>query len=212
MVSRKTGSLIGSSFLLCLALLVSLSLPVRAEEKTIDVVIETELGNIDVRLYPERAPQTVANFLRNMDAGLYNGGQFYRAVRMDNQRPARTTITLIQGGRNLAKKPLTAIPHETTKMTGISHQNGVISMARLAPGTADTEFFICVGDNSALDYGSDRNPDKQGYATFGVVTTGMDVVMQIQSQPTNVPMEDPSSPVKGQIMEHPIRIFAVSRK
>ena len=183
-----------------------------APEKTIDVVIATDLGNIDLRLYPDRAPITVKNFLRNMDAGIYQGGQFYRAVRQDNQRPAKTTITLIQGGRNPAVAPLPPIPHETTEMTGISHQNGVISMARLAPGTASSEFFICIGNNSALDFGSDRNPDKQGYATFGVVTVGMEIVMQIQNQPTNVPLQDPNSPVKGQIMEKPVKIINITRK
>ncbi|WP_321391219.1 peptidylprolyl isomerase [Emcibacter sp.] len=211
-MNRRGVLSLGKSFLSCMALVLALSLPALAEEKTTDVVISTDLGDINLRLYPERAPLTVANFLNNIDAGLYNGGQFYRAVRMDNQRPAKTTITLIQGGRNQAMTPLPPIAHETTEMTGISHQNGVISMARLEPGTANTEFFICIGDNSALDYGSDRNPDRQGYATFGVVTQGMEVVMNIQNQPTNFPMEDPDSPVHGQIMEQPVKILSVRRK
>ncbi|MFC7050692.1 peptidylprolyl isomerase [Emcibacter nanhaiensis] len=212
MANRGRLKAIGTILLSCLMLLAAVVPAVSAPEKTVDVVITTEQGNISLRLYPERAPITVKNFLRNMDAGIYQGGQFYRAVRMDNQRPANTTITLIQGGRNPAVKPLPPVPHETTEMTGISHQNGVISMARLEPGTATSEFFICIGDNSALDYGSDRNPDKQGYATFGVVTDGMEVVMQIQNQPTNVPMQDPNSPVKGQIMEKPVRILNITRK
>ncbi len=154
---------------------------------TIDVVIETDKGDISLELYPELAPITVENFIENIKAGLYEGGRFYRASRPDNNLNAkRRILTLIQGGKNEQTMERAAITHETTEQTGISHLNGVISMARLAPGTATSEFFICIGDNSGLDFGSDRyEPGKrQGYATFGRVTGGMDVVVKIQQLPT----------------------------
>ncbi|WP_210413811.1 peptidylprolyl isomerase [Luteithermobacter gelatinilyticus] len=195
---------------LCLSIMAAGML--RAEERIIPVVIRTSLGDITVALYPERAPVTVDNFLKNMEAGLYRGGLFYRAVRLDNQRPAETTITLIQGGRNRAVEARPPIVHETTEQTGILHRDGVISMARLAPGTADSEFFITIGDNPALDYGSDRNPDRQGYAAFGVVISGMDVVRKIQQQPTTAPVADPASPVRNQIMSRPVEILDIVRK
>tara|TARA_B100001939_G_scaffold347825_1_gene370804 strand:- start:4516 stop:5142 length:627 start_codon:yes stop_codon:yes gene_type:complete len=195
---------------LCLSIMAAGML--RAEERIIPVVIKTSLGDITVALYPDRAPVTVDNFLKNMEAGLYRGGLFYRAVRLDNQRPAETTITLIQGGRNRAVEARPPIVHETTEQTGILHRDGVISMARLAPGTADSEFFITIGDNPALDYGSDRNPDRQGYAAFGVVISGMDVVRKIQQQPTTAPVADPASPVRNQIMSRPVEILDIVRK
>jgi len=166
-------------------------------EKTIEVVIQTTKGDIELSLYPGRAPVTVENFLENMKAGLYKNGKFYRASRHDNNPGAkRKVLTLIQGGMDNGesdkKSPRPAIKHETTAQTGISHQNGVISMARNAPGTATTEFFICIGDNSGLDYGTERYDvgQRQGYATFGRVTKGMDVVIAIQQSPTGAKVKN----------------------
>lgn len=166
-------------------------------EKTVDIIIQTSKGDIELRLYPGRAPLTVENFLENMKAGLYKNAQFYRASRLDNNPGAkRKILTLIQGGMDdgVAEKtsPRPAIAHETTKQTGISHLDGVISMARNAPGTATTEFFICIGDNRGLDYGTERYDEgqRQGYATFGRVIKGMDVVIAIQQSATGAKVKD----------------------
>lgn len=164
-----------------------------ADKNTIDVVIETDKGDISLKLYPDKSPVTVENFIQNIKAGLYQGGRFYRASRPDNNLKAtRKVLTLIQGGRNEQIPERPAIAHETTARTGISHLNGVISMARDDPGTATSEFFICIGDNSGLDYGTDRYEEgqRQGYATFGRVTSGMEVVITIQQQPTGDKAKD----------------------
>ncbi len=164
-----------------------------SQNNIIEVVIETDMGNIELELYPDKAPITVGNFLQNIKAGIYEGGRFYRASRPDNnQNTKRKILTLIQGGKNEQKQGRSAISHETTFQSGLSHLNGVISMARLDPGTATSEFFICIGDNSGLDYGSDRYEEgkRQGYAAFGRVTSGMDVVTTIQQQPTGNKAKD----------------------
>ncbi len=147
------------------------------------VCIRTEVGDIVVELHPLRAPVTVANFLRYVDENRFAGARFYRVVRMDNQPGNEFKIEVIQGGLKDDEHPqkLPTIPHETTMQTGIRHEDGVISMARNEPGTADAEFFICIGDQPELDFGGRRNPDGQGFAAFGRVVDGMDVVRKIQS-------------------------------
>lgn len=163
------------------------------QNSTIEVVIETDKGNIELELYPDKAPITVENFLQNIKAGIYEGGRFYRASRPDNNKNAkRKILTLIQGGKNEQKQARSAISHESTFQSGLSHLDGVISMARLDPGTAASEFFICIGDNSGLDYGSDRYEEgqRQGYAAFGRVIRGMNVVTTIQQQPTGDKAKD----------------------
>lgn len=168
----------------------------------------TDLGSIVIELYPDRAPITVANFLAYADRRLLDGGGFYRTVspRNDNN-PA--TISVIQGGLNRDDSPLPPIAHETTKVTGIRHTDGVVSMARDAPGTAGSEFFICLGDNPALDFGGARNKDGQGFAAFGKVVEGMDVVRAIHDAPTVSKADDPY--LKGQILEKPVKIQKLSR-
>ncbi|PTT10191.1 peptidylprolyl isomerase [Caulobacter sp. HMWF025] len=168
----------------------------------------TDLGVIVLELYPDRAPITVANFLAYADKHLLDGGSFYRTVspRNDNN-PA--TISVIQGGLNRDDSPMPAIAHETTKVTGLLHTDGVISMARAAPGTAGSEFFICLGDNPALDFGGARNPDGQGFAAFGRVVEGMSVVRLIHDAPTTSSADDPY--LKGQIIAKPVQIQKLSR-
>ena len=163
------------------------------EAKTVNIIIETDQGDIALELYPEAAPITVANFLKNVGDGYYDNGVFYRASRLDNNKTTkRKILTLIQGGKNVDRKEAKTFAHETTATTGITHINGVISMARDEPGTANTEFFICIGDNSGLDFGSTRYEagQRQGYATFGRVISGMDVVVQIQQKPTGNKAQD----------------------
>ncbi|MBC7667568.1 MAG: peptidylprolyl isomerase [Gemmatimonadaceae bacterium] len=173
------------------------------------VQMVTDRGPIVIELYPAKAPITVANFLAYADQHLLDGGAFYRTVSPKNDNnPA--TIRVIQGGLNRDDSPLPAIAHETTKVTGILHTDGVISMARGAPGTAGSEFFICLGDNPALDFGGARNKDGQGFAAFGKVVEGMDVVRKIHDAPTVTKADDPY--MKGQILDQPVKIQSLSRR
>ena len=177
------------------------------------VAIKTPRGTIIVELEPRRAPLTVANFLRYVDEGRFDGATFYRVVRAGTDPNPKAPIQVIQGGIDSDAhrgQMLPPIAHETTAKTGLSHTDGVISMARDGPGTATSEFFITVGDNTSLDFGGARNPDGQGYAAFGRVTHGMDVVRKIQAQPSDAPT--PVTFVKGQILERPVEILSIRRK
>jgi peptidyl-prolyl cis-trans isomerase A (cyclophilin A) len=142
--------------------------------------LTTAQGEILVRVYPDKAPVTAANFLRYVEAGLYDGSSFFRVVTPDNQPNDKVRIEVIQGGDVADDKCFPPIIHETTKMTGLRHLDGTVSMARAEPGTATCSFFICVGDQPELDFGGRRNPDGQGFAAFGRVVQGMDVVRRIQ--------------------------------
>lgn len=162
------------------------------------MVFRTELGEFIVELYARAAPITVANFHRYVDEGRFDGGTFYRTVRLDNQPNHAIKIEVIQGGLKDDDHPLSlpAIPHETTAQTGILHQDGAISMARNEPGTASSEFFICIGDQPELDFGGKRNPDGQGFAAFGRVIEGMEVVRAIHNQPAEGQWLIPTIPFK----------------
>lgn len=177
-------------------------------DREVRVRLVTEKGTIVIALYPDRAPITVANFLAYADKGLMKGGSFYRTVSPKNDNnPA--TISVIQGGLGDGGRPLPPIPLETTKRTGIRHLDGVISMARDTPGSATSEFFICLGPNPSLDYGGARNKDGQGFAAFGKVVEGMDVVRAIHEAPTVSNADDPY--MKGQMIEKPVKILELSR-
>jgi peptidyl-prolyl cis-trans isomerase A (cyclophilin A) len=170
--------------------------------KNPEVIIKTDYGEIVVELFAGKAPVTVSNFLRYVDSMLFMNTSFYRVVRMDNQIRDSIKIEVIQGGRrDKEDMGFPPIRHETTSETGILHQNGVISMARSAPGSATSEFFICIGDQPELDFGGMRNKDGQGFAAFGRVTKGLDVVKKIHS--LNAP---------GQYLEKPVRILNIERK
>ena len=149
------------------------------------ILIQTELGDITIEIFAKDAPVTAGNFLKYVDDSLFKDATFYRIVTMENQPDNDIKIEVIQGGLGYTKEPKTLPPigHETTEKTGILHKDGVISMARLNPGTASSEFFICVGDQPELDFGGKRNPDGQGFAAFGRVIAGMDVVREIHRQP-----------------------------
>lgn len=147
------------------------------------VVIETALGDIHVVLETGKAPITSDNFLRYVDDGAYSGGRFHRTVKMDNQPRNDVKIEVIQAGPRPDAKQHPPIPMEPTLQTKIVHKDGVISMARGAPDSATSDFFICIGDQPSLDYSGARNPDGKGFAAFGRVTRGMDVVRRIQASP-----------------------------
>lgn len=153
---------------------------------TTRVRIDTDLGPILVDIYADRAPVTAGNFLRYVRDQRYDGGAFYRVVTMRNQPTSPVKIEVIQGGLDSdSTKRLPAIPHETNDKTGIKHLDGTISMARGAPGSASSEFFICINDQPELDFGGARNPDGQGFAAFGRVVQGMDIVRRIQQAPAD---------------------------
>ena len=150
------------------------------------VVIETSAGDITVELYPDKAPRTTSAFLTYIDSGYYTESSFYRILSEDNQPTGVPKSELIQGGLWKSKNSnlnVEGIVHESTKQSGLSHINGTLSLARLAPGTGSTEFFICIGNQAGFDFGGENNPDGQGYAAFGRVIQGMDVVMKIYRRP-----------------------------
>jgi peptidyl-prolyl cis-trans isomerase A (cyclophilin A) len=151
------------------------------------VMITTEVGDIIIELYKNQATITALNFLKYVEENRYEGANFYRVVKKDNQPGNAIKIEVIQGGLFKDNDPneLPPIPHETTLQTGILHKDGVVSMARNEPGTATDDFFICIGDQPELDYGGKRNPDGQGFAAFGKVISGMDIVQKIHQSKAN---------------------------
>ncbi|WP_416878750.1 peptidylprolyl isomerase [Litorimonas sp.] len=173
-------------------------------------VLETTRGTIEIEVYIDKAPISGADFMRYVENGYYNGEGFYRVVRADND-PMEMGMSLIQGGR-LDSEPVTPpIEHELTTETGLSNTEGVVSIARLEPGTGSaTYFFINIGDNSFLDYGGERNPDGQGYATFGKVVSGMEVVREIQAMEAKGLSGD--DVITGQILTNPVKITVAYRK
>jgi peptidyl-prolyl cis-trans isomerase A (cyclophilin A) len=171
----------------------------------VPVRVETSFGNIDIAVDTNRAPITSANFLKYVDAGLYDGGRFNRATRPDNYNtapPNRPMMELIQGGLDPAKrdKAFPAIPLERTSVTGMTHVRGIVSMARGGPDSATSEFFILLDDQPSLDFGGKRFDDNQGAGAFGYVIAGLDVVERIQQQP-----------VEGQNLTPAVKIISVKR-
>ena len=184
-------------------------------DETVFIEINTSHGDMTLQLYPEAAPVTVANFLKYVDGKHFdNKATFYRTVRMDNQAQNNIKIEVIQGGLELESnnQHFAPILHETTQATGILHKDGVISMARLEPGSASSEFFICVNDQPALDFGGKRNPDGQGFAAFGRVIDGMDVVRTIQAMDTDMPEGETLEYTSGQMLSEPVVMHKVSRR
>jgi peptidyl-prolyl cis-trans isomerase A (cyclophilin A) len=171
-------------------------------DTAVRVEIRTELGNVLVEIYPDRAPSTVANFLRYVDGDFYNGGSFHRTVHEENQPNDSVRIAVIQGDIDRSRRSdgFGPIDLERTRVTGLLHVDGTISMARGGPDTATSSFFICVGDQPELDYEGRRNPDGQGFAAFGVVVEGIDVVRAINR-----------SPAEGQTLSPPLRILSIDR-
>ncbi len=190
-------------FILCSCLwLFSCSAP-KTENPHIEIV--TRFGDIELELYPKKAPKTVAAFLSYIDSGYYNRSNFYRVLNRENQTIDSWKAEFIQGGlwrtNNKLATTLKGIAHETTRQTGIKHINGVISLARYAPGTATTEFFIMVGDQPGFDFGGENNPDGQGYAAFGKVVKGWEVLDKVYNQPD-----------RNQAFDPPVHIFKIVRK
>ncbi len=149
------------------------------------ICITTSLGDIHVQLALHEAPLTIANFLTYVRDQAYHDGRVWRTVvtNPDNQPNNSVKIDVIQATVAEGFIKLPAIPMERTSDTGLRHRDGTISMARFAPDSAQADFFICIDDQPELDFGGTRNPDGQGFAAFGQVTQGMDVVRLIHQQP-----------------------------
>ena len=187
-------------------------MPVAAQPaaKPTQVRVETETGVIVIELDAVHAPGTTANFLKYVDAGHYDGGTFHRTVKMDNQPESTVKIQVIQAGVNpeLAKSGFPPIPLERTSVTGLKHVDGAVSMARGAPDSATSGWFVCIEDQPSLDFGGARNPDGQGFAAFGRIVSGMDVVRKIQQSPSS---SDRTTNQAAQRLTPPIRILKVAR-
>jgi len=161
------------------------------------VLLQTAMGDITLELEAKAAPLTVANFLWYVHEGLYADGTFFRTVRLDNQPTNHVKIQVVQANANAARtnefRP--PIPLETTRTSGLHHQAGSLSMARADPDSAQDHFFICLEDAPVLDFGGERNPDGQGFAAFGRVIRGLEVVRRIHA-----------APAQDQLLDPPVRI------
>ena len=151
----------------------------------VQVVLDTELGRITIDVDRAHAPGTADNFLQYVAGGFYDGGRFHRTVRADTEPRRDVPIQVVQAGINPARtaEAFPAIPLERTSVTGLSHVDGVVSMARGGPDTGRSDFFICIGDQRELDFAGRRNADGQGFAAFGRVVAGMEIVRRIQAAP-----------------------------
>jgi peptidyl-prolyl cis-trans isomerase A (cyclophilin A) len=174
----------------------------RPASGVVDVVIETTAGRIGIAVDSAHAPISATNFLRYVDGGFYTNGRFHRTVTATNQPRDSVRIAVIQGGADPAREGtgLPPIALERTSVTGLRHLDGTLSMARAGPNTATSDFFVCIGAQPALDFGGHRNLDGQGFAAFGRVTSGMDVVRGIQA-----------SPADGQRLTPPVIITSMKR-
>ena len=200
--------------ILLLVTLIALCHSTAVASGKVTVQMKTTAGDILIELYPQAAPITVENFLKYVDGGYYTNAHFYRVVRMDNQAQNRIRIEVIQGGLagdEDSDPPFPPIAHETTGTTGIRHKDGVISMARLEPGSASSEFFISINEQPELDFGGQRNPDGQGFAAFGQVVEGMETVRLIQSMKTDLPEGEELQYTSGQILVDPVVILEIRR-
>jgi peptidyl-prolyl cis-trans isomerase A (cyclophilin A) len=173
------------------------------------VVFETEKGAIEVEVDTMHAPASAANFLRYVDGGSYTGGSVNRAVRPDNTTRHDVEIQVIQFQMNPARRGdgFPPIALERTNVTGLRHLDGAVSMARSGPDTATASFSIVIGNQPEMDFGGRRNPDGQGFAVFGRVVDGMDVVRAIQAAPTGS-----TGPYGSESLAPPIRVLAASRR
>ncbi|UAK25177.1 peptidylprolyl isomerase [Sphingomonas nostoxanthinifaciens] len=171
---------------------------------TVKVALQTSEGTIVLAVEKDRAPITAGNFLRYVDQKRLDGTTFYRVVKVQDN------FGLIQGGlRNDPKRVLKPIPHEPTSKTGLSHTDGTISMARAAPGSATADFFITVGDQPSMNADPTQPGDNLGFAAFGHVVEGMDVVHHLLDAPTSPTAGEGA--MKGQMLAAPVKIVTARR-
>ena len=172
------------------------------QASTIRLLVHTTMGDITLAIDSVHAPRTAANFLAYVDRGHFRDARFHRTVTLRNQDASPVKIEVIQGSVSpeREKDDLPPIAIEPTNLTSLRHRNGTLSMARGGPNSATSSFFICIGNQPELDFGGKRNADGQGFAAFGVVTAGMDVVRAIQA-----------SSASGQSLTPPVRILNIVR-
>jgi peptidyl-prolyl cis-trans isomerase A (cyclophilin A) len=177
------------------------------------------MGTITVEVDVARAPITSANFLRYVDGGFYDGGEFHRSVRRDNETRKEVPIQVIQARINQARiaEAFPPVALERTSETGLRHRDGTLSMARdvtptrSGPDTVRSDFFICVGDQPLLDYAGRRSPDGQGFSAFGRVVEGFDVVRKIHLAPTPRNTPERFGVAQGQSLVPAIKIVRARR-
>lgn len=171
---------------LCLALAAALSPVLAVAAARPKVAMKTKMGLIVVEIYEDKAPVTSANFLKYVDARLYDDTVFHRTVTLDSPRNQPIKIEVIQGGQMpQGVQGFPPIPLERTSVTGLRHEDGTISMARSGPDTATASFFFCIGPQPELDFGGKRNKDGQGFAAFGKVVSGMDAILKVHKSPAD---------------------------
>jgi peptidyl-prolyl cis-trans isomerase A (cyclophilin A) len=171
----------------------ALSMLCTCSKKSSHVIIETNFGNIEAELFTAKAPKSCAAFLSYIDSGYYKNASFYRLTFMEAMASGDNT-GVIQGGiwqTNKTDLKIPGILHESPKQTGLTHSDGTLSLARTTVGSANTEFFICIGDQSEYDSSKALNADGLGYAAFGRVINGMDIVKKIHNQPSKGDMFTP---------------------
>ena len=169
------------------------------------VTVTTNKGVFVLELEAEKAPITATNFLRYVDAGKYDGGVIYRASRIPGVKGAGS----IQGQPAVKARRFRPIEHESTIKTGLKHRAGTISMGRSTPGSATADFFICASPQPYLDANPKAKGDNLGFAAFGSVVQGMDVVKKILALPT--PGKTYVPEMKGQILDPPVQILSMKR-
>jgi peptidyl-prolyl cis-trans isomerase A (cyclophilin A) len=202
---------------LALAMLTALSVPAfaqtapteapAAKEDLVPVAIDTSLGRIVIALDRGHAPITTANFLHYVDTHRFDGETFYRAMHMHDAKGGAGG--LIQGGVSSdSRKLYPPVAHEPTSQTGLKNVAGAVSMANAGPGTARSDFFILLGDTPGFDaggYGGDAN----GFAVFGHVVEGLDVVKKIFDAPVSATKGE--GVMKGQMLDPPVKIIKAER-
>jgi peptidyl-prolyl cis-trans isomerase A (cyclophilin A) len=170
----------------------------------VNVLMHTSVGDIRIALEKDRAPITAKNFLSYVDLKRFDGITIYRAVKLDEEGKYGMVQGGLQGNPRLVQKP---IAHEAPATTGLSHLDGAISMAQAKPGTATADFFFVLGDLKDLD--GKGTPESPGYAVFGRVTEGMDVLHAILALPRSETAGE--GVMKGQMLANPVKILTVRR-
>ena len=199
---------------LCAALLLAPAASVAARQGATAaqrplVIFQTDKGAIEIEVDPQHAPLSAANFLKYVDGGFYDGGTVNRAVRPDNtvRQDVPIQVIQVQIDAKRRREQFPPVPLERTSVTGLKHVDGAVSMARSGPDTATASFSIVIGDQPEMDFAGRRNPDGQGFAVFGRVIRGMDVVKAIQASPTGQ-----SGPYRTETLDPPIAVVKAHRK
>jgi peptidyl-prolyl cis-trans isomerase A (cyclophilin A) len=193
------------ALLACLPALPAMAQTAPAPVANPRVAIETSAGRFVVEVEATRAPITARNFLRYVDAKRLDGITFYRTVKVQER------FGFVQFGvQNAPARLLPPIRHEPTSQTGVRHLDGTLSMPRLAPGTARGEFTIMLGDQPSFDADPAKPGDNLGYAAFGRVVEGMDVILKIFDAPTS-PTKTLQGSFKGEVPEAPVKVLTARR-